>query len=109
MSKPIEVNEESFENTVLKSSQPVLVDFWAPWCAPCRHLSPIIEDLAGDYEGKVTFTKLNTDQAPSIAMKYGIMSIPTVIVFKNGKPVSQMVGLRPKKDIKANIDSALVS
>ena len=104
-----EVTTASFELDVLQASAevPVLVDFWAPWCAPCRHLAPIVEELAGDYEGKVTFTKLNVDEAPNIAVRYGIMSIPTVMLFKNGQAVKQIVGLRPKKDFKASLDEVV--
>jgi len=107
MSKPVEVTEQSFDEAVLKSSQPVLVDFWAPWCAPCRRLAPLVDELAEEYDGKVSFTKLNTDESPSIAARYGIFSIPTLLVFKNGQPVKQMVGLRPKRDLKQNLEEAL--
>ncbi len=107
MAKPIEVSEQSFDQSVLKAEGPVLVDFWAPWCAPCRHLAPIVEELAGEYEGRVTFAKVNTDESPAVAAKYGIFSIPTLIVFKNGEPVKQMVGLRPKKDVKNSLEEAL--
>ncbi|MBI2886505.1 MAG: thioredoxin [Chloroflexi bacterium] len=108
MGKPVEVSEITFDDQVLKSGQPVLVDFWAPWCAPCRRLAPIVEELAQEYEGRVTFTKLNTDESPNVAARYGIMSIPTIMVFKNGHPVKQVVGLRPKKDLKQQLDEALV-
>ena len=108
MSKPMEITEQVFEEKVLKSAQPVLVDFWAPWCAPCRRLAPIVEELAEEYDGRVTFAKLNTDEHPSVAARYGIFSIPTLLVFKNGQPVKQVVGLRPKKDLKQNLDEALV-
>ncbi len=107
MAKPVEVTEQSFDQAVLKSLEPVLVDFWAPWCAPCRHLAPIVEELSGEYDGKVTFTKLNVDEAPSIAARYGIMSIPTVMLFKGGQAVKQIVGLRPKKDFKGSLDEVL--
>lgn len=107
MAKPIEVTEQSFDLTVLQSQEPVLVDFWAPWCAPCRHLAPIVEELAGEYEGKITFTKLNVDEASSIAAKYGIMSIPTVMVFKGGQAVKQIVGLRPKRDFQGALNEVL--
>lgn len=108
MGRPVEVNERTFDEQVLKSGQPVLVDFWAPWCAPCRRLAPLVEELAEEYDGRVTFTKLNTDESPAIAARYGIMSIPTIMVFKGGQPVKQVVGLRPKKDLKQNLDEALV-
>ena len=80
------ITEENFENEVLNSDKPVLVDFWAQWCGPCRMLGPIIEEIANDYEGKVKVGKVNVDEQPNLASKYGIASIPTVIVFKNGKP-----------------------
>ena len=93
------ITEENFENEVLNSDKPVLVDFWAQWCGPCRMLGPIIEEIANDYEGKVKVGKVN-DEQPNLASKYGIASIPTVIVFKNGKPEKTLVGLRSKNEIE---------
>lgn len=107
MATPVEITEQTFESEVLNQPGPVLVDFWAPWCAPCRHLSPIVEELAGEYEGRVSFAKVNTDESPNIAARYGIFSIPTLIVFKNGQPVKQLVGLRPKRDLKNSLDESL--
>ena len=94
------ITEENFENEVLNSDKPVLVDFWAQWCGPCRMLGPIIEEIANDYEGKVKVGKVNVDEQPNLASKYGIASIPTVIVFKNGKPEKTLVGLRSKMKLK---------
>ncbi|MSQ28718.1 MAG: thioredoxin [Dehalococcoidia bacterium] len=108
MAKPFDVTEQSFDQDVLKSGSPVLVDFWAPWCAPCRHIAPIVEELSIEYDGKVAFAKVNTDEQPAIAQRYQIFSIPTLIIFKDGQPVKQLVGLRPKKDLKSNLDSVLV-
>ncbi len=107
MSKPVEVNEAKFDEMVLKAKIPVLVDFWAPWCGPCRMVAPIVDELANEYDSKVAFMKLNVDDNPKVATKYGVMSIPALIIFKNGVPVSNLVGFRPKPDIKKNIDSAL--
>ena len=94
------ITEENFENEVLNSDKPVLVDFWAQWCGPCRMPGPIIEEIANDYEGKVKVGKVNVDEQPNLASKYGIASIPTVIVFKNGKPEKTLVGLRSKNEIE---------
>src|SRR4030042_6163537 len=107
MSKPVEINDAKFDEMVLKSKTPVLVDFWAPWCGPCRMVAPIVDELANEYEGKVALYKLNTDDNQETARKYGIMSIPTLIIFKNGQPVSNIVGFRPKAELKKNLDGAL--
>lgn len=107
MAKPADVTDAEWENEVLKSDLPVLVDFWAPWCGPCRMVAPIVEDLAGEYAGKVRFYKLNTDDNIQTASRYGIRSIPTLMVFKGGQAVDQIIGFRPKSDLKRSLDRAL--
>jgi thioredoxin 1 len=107
MSKPVDIQDDKFSELVLKSKTPVLVDFWAPWCGPCRMVAPIVEELSGEYEGKVTFYKVNTDDNQITAREYGIMSIPALMIFKDGKPVSNIVGYRPKAELKKNLDEAL--
>jgi thioredoxin 1 len=107
VAKPTEVSEQTFDEVVLKSDKPVFVDFWAPWCGPCRIVEPIVEELANEYDGKVGFTKLNVDEAPGIAVRYNIFSIPALLIFKDGQPVDQLVGARPKQDLKEHIDRAL--
>ena len=107
MSKPVEVNDDNFDQMVLQARTPVLVDFWAAWCGPCRMVAPVVEELAGEYEGRVNFTKLDVDQNPRTASKYGIMSIPSLIIFKDGSPVSNLVGFRPKADLKRSLDDVL--
>jgi len=108
VAKPKEVTDTTFEQDVLKASTPVLVDFWAPWCGPCRMVAPIVEELADEYAGRVGFVKLNTDDNPMTASRYGIRSIPTLLVFKGGQPVGQIIGFRPKSDLKRRLDEALV-
>jgi thioredoxin 1 len=103
----INVDQDSFQKAVLESQKPVLVDFWAPWCGPCHAVAPIVEELAKDYNGKVGFAKVNVDEAPFVASKYGVMSIPTLIVFKGGKPVQHAIGYRPKDQLKKLLDGAL--
>ncbi len=99
--------DENFDSEVLQSRIPVLVDFWAPWCAPCRIVSPIIEELAKEYEGKLKIGKLNVDENPKAAQNFSVMSIPTVILFKGGKPGKTMIGAQSKDSYKKNIDEAL--
>lgn len=101
------VSDGEFEQQVLKSDLPVLVDFWAPWCGPCRAVAPIVDQLSTEYSGKVKFTKLNTDDSPMTPGKLGIMGIPTLIVFKAGSEVMRLVGARPKGDIKRALDASL--
>jgi thioredoxin 1 len=107
MSKPIVVDDATFEQQVLKSKTPVLVDFWAPWCRPCLMAAPVLEELAGEYAGKLTFAKIDVDQNATTAAKYAIMSIPNLIIFKDGKPVSQIVGYQPKAELKKALDAIL--
>ena len=107
MSKPVTVEESSFEQIVLQAKTPVLVDFWAPWCGPCRMVAPVVDELAEEYDSRITFGKVNVDENPKIASKYGIMSIPTLILFKDGKPLSNIIGFRPKDQLKQDLDAAL--
>ncbi len=102
-----QVNDSNFETLVLKSDKPVLVDFWAEWCGPCRAISPIIEELSKEYEGKAVIVKVNTDENPITPTNYGIRSIPTLLFFKNGQVVDKLIGAVPKSNIKAKLDSII--
>jgi thioredoxin 1 len=106
MSAALEVSEDNFEAEVLKSEQPVLVDFWAPWCGPCRRVAPVIDELAGENAGSIKVVKLNVDDAQSIAQNYGVSSIPTLMIFKDGEVVDRQVGVPPKSRLQQAIDAA---
>ena len=97
------LNDDNFSNEVLESDLPVLVDFWAEWCGPCRMVGPVVEEIARDYEGRLKVCKLNVDQAPNTAAKYSIMSIPTLAVFKGGKEVERIIGALPRQAIEEKI------
>jgi thioredoxin 1 len=101
------VSEKDFKANVLDSARPVLVDFGAMWCGPCKMIEPLVDELAGEYKDRMDFAKVNVDEAPKVASSYSVMSLPTLIVFKGGKPLEQVVGYRPKKDIQKLIDKAL--
>ncbi len=107
MSKPNVVNDSDFDQVVLKSSTPVLVDFWATWCKPCQMIAPILEAMVDEYKGKLTIAKMDVDQNQATAARFHVMSIPTMILFKNGKPVSNIVGFRPKDQLKKEMNAAL--
>ena len=107
MSSPVTVDGSNFEQFVLQAKTPVLVDFWAPWCGPCRMVAPVVDDLAGEYAETVNFGKVNVDENPQLASRYGVMSIPTLIIFKEGKPFSNIVGFKPKAELKQSLDAAL--
>ncbi|GAI26843.1 unnamed protein product [marine sediment metagenome] len=101
------VGEDNFQKAVVQSKLPTLVDFWANWCAPCLAAAPILEGLAKEYEGKINFAKVNVDGNSSLAAKYGIAAIPTMLIFKHGQPVQQIIGLKPKKELKKILDDLL--
>lgn len=103
----IEVNDTNFEEVVLKSDKPVLVDFWAEWCGPCRMVGPIVEELAQDYADNVVVTKLDVDGSPATSAKFGIRNIPTILFFKNGEVVDKQVGAVPKSSLAEKIDALL--
>ena len=107
MNKPITIDDSNFDQTVLKSDKPVLVDFWAPWCHPCVMVAPILDELAEEYSGRVSIVRIDVDQNPKTAARYHIMSIPTLLLFKKGEPVSHTVGFRPKEELKRSLDAAL--
>jgi len=107
MAHPISLTDDSFENEVLKSDKPVVVDFWATWCAPCRMIAPVIEEMAKEYDGKAKVCKMDVDANPGVASKYGIMSIPSVLYFKNGEVVDKVVGAVPKTQLVSKLQGAL--
>jgi len=109
MAEPFEATETNWDEQVLNSELPVLVDFWAEWCGPCKMIAPSVHDMAVEYDGQLNVAKLDVDSAPNIAMKYGVRSIPALIFFKDGQPVDQIVGAVPKAALKKKIDSVITS
>jgi len=107
MSNEIQLTDANFEQEVVKSGTPVLVDFWAPWCGPCRMIGPVIEELAKEYDGRIKVCKLNTDENPETASRFQISAIPTILFFKGGKMVKDAVGLQPREELKKIMDSLL--
>lgn len=105
----VNFTDSDFKTQVLENKMPVVVDFWAPWCAPCRIVSPTIDELGKEYEGKVIVGKMNVDENPQTAGSYGVMSIPSIVFFKNGQPVKTMVGAQSKENYKQEIEAVLAS
>ena len=107
MPTPCDISEVNFKDEVLRSPIPTLVDFWAPWCAPCREIGPVIEELAGEYADSIKVAKVNVDENPDVASTFGIHSIPTRVLFKEGEVIEQLVGAQPKSEITAALDRAV--
>lgn len=107
MGKALTFTDDSFENDVLNSDKPVLVDFWAEWCGPCRMVGPVVDELAGEFEGQAKIGKVDVDNNPEISTKYGIRSIPSLLIFKNGEVVDQIVGAVPKAQLKKQLEAQM--
>ncbi len=105
MAKPIKVTDATFEETISNANTPVLVDFWAEWCGPCKMIAPVLEELATELDGKLVISKLDVDENPDTAQAFGVMSIPTLLVFKGGKPVDRIVGFQPKPQLKKRLET----
>jgi thioredoxin 2 len=105
--QPVDVTDKSFHTDVLSSPEPVIVDCWAPWCGPCRMVAPVLEQLASEYRGRVKIAKLNVDENPRTASQYSIQSIPTMLFFKNGEFVNQLIGALPKREIERHLELLL--
>ena len=103
MSEPTHVTDDTFEAEVIQSDTPAIVDFWAPWCAPCHMIAPILEEIAADYDGQLKVAKLDVDQNPQVATQFGVMSIPTMILFKDGEAVERLIGYMPKERLLEKI------
>lgn len=109
MAHPITVDDTTFKSEVLESTLPVLVDFWAAWCAPCKMIAPIVEELATEYQGRIKVAKLDVDANPQTAAQFGVMSIPTLILYRGGKPEKRIVGYRPKASLKSELEAVLAA
>ena len=107
MSKPVSVTDSDFDRRVLEADKPVVVDFWATWCKPCVMVAPILDELAEEYNERINFVKVDVDENPKIAARYGVMSIPALFIFKDGEPVTHLIGFRPKAELKRNLDATL--
>ncbi|MEQ9309989.1 MAG: thioredoxin [Balneolaceae bacterium] len=107
MANTVEFTDSNFEEEVLKSEHPVLVDFWAEWCGPCRMIGPVVEEMAGEYAGKAKIGKVNVDVNPEVSVKYGIRSIPALLIFKNGEVVDQIIGAVPKTHLTKQLDAQI--